>query len=71
MFEKTIYVNVGADKASVKQNSNGIWICSELTINDKHIDDALNGIEKSIGRMNKILNNYNKSEKNESKTKTR
>ena len=60
MFEKTIYVNVGADKASVKQNSNGIWICNELTINDKHINDALEGINYAIGEMNKILNSYNK-----------
>lgn len=67
MFEKTIYVNVGADKASVKQNSNGIWICSEITINDKHIDDALSGIDKAIGMMNKILNNYNKNGKKEDK----
>jgi len=60
MFEKIVYVNVGADRASVKQNSNGIWICNELTINDKHLDDCLAGIDKSIGRMNEILNSYNK-----------
>jgi hypothetical protein len=60
MFEKIVYVNVGADKASVKQNSNGVWICNELTINDKHLDDCLTGIDKSIGRMNEILNSYNK-----------
>ena len=40
-------------------NSNGIWICSELTINDKHIDDAIHGIDVSIGKMNEILNRYN------------
>jgi len=64
MFEKTIYVNVGADKASVKQNSNGIWICNELTVNDKHINKAIEGIDAAIEMMNKVLNSYNK--KNES-----
>lgn len=60
MFEKTVYVNVGADKASVKQNSNGIWICSELTVNDKNVDDAIGIIDRAMDRMNKILNGYNK-----------
>jgi len=63
MFEKIIYVNVGADKASVKQNSNGIWYCNELTINDKHIDDCIRGIDVAIGSMNKVLNSYNKNNK--------
>jgi len=65
MFEKIIYVNVGADRASVKQNSNGIWYCNELTINDKHIDDCINGIDTAIGLMNKVLNSYNKQKKQE------
>ena len=64
MFEKTVYVNVGADKASVKQNSNGIWICNELTVNDKHINDAIHGIDVAICEMNKVLNSYNKKNDN-------
>jgi len=71
MFEKTVYVNVGADKASVKQNSNGIWICNEITINDKHIDDAISGIDVCIGKMNKILNKYNVKEIKNKKEKKR
>ena len=63
MFEKIIYVNVGADRASVKQNSQGIWYCNELTINDKHIDDCIRGIDTSIGMMNEVLNSYNKKKR--------
>jgi len=71
MFEKTIYVNVGADRASVKQNSTGYWYCNELTVNDKHIDGCVKGVDVAIEQMNKVLNKYNiknnKSKKEEKK----
>ena len=60
MFDK--YIKIEVEKYRVKQNSDGIWICSDLKAN------TLKELDIYIGEVNKILNKYNK-QNNESKPK--
>jgi len=52
MFEKYIMINEA--KIICGQTSGGTWYCKELPANDTNEVDAL------IGKINAILNKYNK-----------
>lgn len=57
MFEKYIVIN--ETNIIVGQSSNGFWYCKELP--SKTIDE----LEFKIGKVNKILNDYNVNNKND------
>lgn len=54
-----IYLSIGDNKASIKQNSNGTWICNELTQSCKNLKRAeMNLLERGL-QMNLILKELN------------
>jgi hypothetical protein len=63
MFEK--YIMIKDTKIEAKQTSTGIWYCSNLPAENVRELDAL------IGDVNKVLNKYNKKEKDKSDTRNK
>lgn len=58
-----IYKKIEIEKYRCRQNSDGTWICSDLKAN------SIGELEIAIGEVNKVLNKYNKGEKNNGKKK--
>jgi hypothetical protein len=55
-------ISFGENKASVKQNTSGLWLCNELTITGSSISDVLVLMDHAIKELDKILGKYNKME---------
>ena len=56
---ETQIISFGENKASVKQNASGLWLCNELTISGYSINDIMILMDHAINDLNKILSKYN------------
>lgn len=51
------YIKINEKIIESKQTSGGIWYCSSVT------SETVKEMDKLIGDLNKVYNNYNKKEK--------
>ena len=55
-------INIGENKASVKQTSSGFWYVNELSVGGNSIMDSLALLDAAMYKLMEILNKYNDQE---------
>jgi len=55
-------INIGENKASVKQTSSGFWYVNELSVSGNSISDSIVLLDAAMYKITEILKKYNDQE---------